>query len=564
MGSIYKRGSKLWLGYIDATGKQRCVSSGFPVGEETRAKKLLEKIEAKVAQERADATRPDGPVTVRMCAKQWIEQRRREGHSSVDDDESRLRCHALTVLGDIVLREVRPRHVQELVQKLKAKVGSDKKHLAPRTVRNVYGVLHAMFECAVADELIDTNPCVLKKNVLPKKIDKNPAWRSGAIFTREEAERMIADERIPEDRRIVYAIQFLAGVRFGEVAALRWSHYQSELHPLGKLVIARSYNTKKRVEKSVKTERPREMPVHPELARILADWREHGWQRLMGRKPTADDLIVPSREGRNRNVNHALKRFHEDLERVGLRTRRLHDARRTLISLARADGARGEVLEWCTHSPKGDIINLYTTLPWAAFCAEVAKLNVVWRPTPAPLALPTGLSEPPTIPPPSLEAWTAPKAGPVPAGGAPEPAEPDLEPPNGIEPILQSVLQTRNGSKPLVKMSGVDGTRNHENEQRLVEARSVSAGIPGVPSDRSAPSDSDAQGPCSNVVTAQECVSDATAQAEAGLVRAEEMVPKAEVVEAIENALHAFGVGRLDLAFAALRDLLSKLHRSPS
>lgn len=59
-------------------------------------------------------------------------------------------------------------------------------------------------------------------------------------------------------------------------------------------------------------------------------------------------------------------------------------------------------------------------------------------------------------------------------------------------------------------------------------------------------------------------MSDATAQAEAGLVRAQEMVPKAEVVEAIENALHAFGVGRLDLAFAALRDLLSKLHRSPS
>jgi hypothetical protein len=79
VGSIYKRGSKLWLGYIDATGKQRCVSSGFPVGEETRAKRLLEKIEAKVAQERADGARPDGPMTVRKYAEQWIEQRKREG-----------------------------------------------------------------------------------------------------------------------------------------------------------------------------------------------------------------------------------------------------------------------------------------------------------------------------------------------------------------------------------------------------------------------------------------------------------------------------------------------------
>src|SRR6266511_5280827 len=31
--------------------------------------------------------------------------------------------------------------------------------------------------------------------------DKNPAWRKGAQFTREEAEALISDERIPLDRR---------------------------------------------------------------------------------------------------------------------------------------------------------------------------------------------------------------------------------------------------------------------------------------------------------------------------------------------------------------------------
>jgi hypothetical protein len=35
-----------------------------------------------------------------------------------------------------------------------------------------------------------------------------------------------------------------------------------------------------------------------------------------------------------------LRRFHEDLERIGLRARRQHDARRTFISIARA-GRRG-------------------------------------------------------------------------------------------------------------------------------------------------------------------------------------------------------------------------------
>ncbi len=384
MGTVYTRGSKLWIGYIDLTGKQRCVSSGFPVGEETRARKLLEKIEAKVAQDRDEGRRPEGPLTVRLYAARWLEARVREGLWSVKDDETRLRLHALPTLGDMVLRDVRPRHLQELFQDLKTKVGGEKKQLAPRTVRHVYGVLHAMFECAVADELIDSNPCVLKKNALPKKIDKNPAWRSGAIFTREEVIAIISDKGIPDDRRVVYAMEFLGGMRFGEVAALRWKHYQKDVAPLGKLVIARSYNTKKRVEKGVKTERPREMPVHSTLARILAWWWSSGWETSFGRAPTADDLIVPSRSGMNRNSNHGLKRFHEDLERVGLRPRRQHDARRTLISLARADGARGEILEWCTHSPKGDIISLYTTLPWATFCEEVAKLKIETPPPSVP------------------------------------------------------------------------------------------------------------------------------------------------------------------------------------
>ncbi len=452
MGSIYKRGSRLWFGYVDATGKQRCVSSGFSVGEETRAKKLLEKIEAKVARERAEGARPDGPLTVRTYVARWIEQRKREGIWSVDDDESRLRIHAVPALGDMLLREVRPRHVQEFVQGLKAKVGTDKKQLAPRTVRHVYGALHTMFETAVADELIDANPCVLKRSALPKKVDKNPAWRSGAVFTRGEVEQMIADARVPEDRRVVYALTFLAGMRFGEAAALRWHHYQKDLAPLGKLVIARSFCTKRHAEKSVKSERPREMPVHPELARVLAAWRDGGWQRLMGREPTEDDLVVPSREGRNRNVNHALTRFHEDLARVGLRRRRLHDARRTLISLARADGARGDVLEWCTHSPKGDIVNLYSTLPWAAFCAEVVKFNVTWRPAPTPPALPSGADG-------AASADLVPPTGPAPAEGSPEPVEADPEAPKDFEPLLHPVLQERNGSKSLTKMSGVDGTR---------------------------------------------------------------------------------------------------------
>jgi hypothetical protein len=71
-----------------------------------------------------------------------------------------------------------------------------------------------------------------------------------------------------------------------------------------------------------------------------------------------------------------LRRFHEDLTRIGLRERRQHDARRTFISIARADGARPDILRWATHGPTSDITDLYTTLPWDALCAEVAKAKI--------------------------------------------------------------------------------------------------------------------------------------------------------------------------------------------
>jgi hypothetical protein len=37
------------------------------------------------------------------------------------------------------------------------------------------------------------------------------------------------------------------------------------------------------------------------------------------------------------------------------------------------------VLEWVTHGPRGDIVDLYTTLPWELLCDEVAKLQIELR-----------------------------------------------------------------------------------------------------------------------------------------------------------------------------------------
>jgi integrase len=175
---------------------------------------------------------------------------------------------------------------------------------------------------------------------------------------------------------MMYALMGLAGLRFGEAAALRWRSYDPSLEPLGRLHIVTSYSTRARREKATKTEQPRLVPVHPVLAKLLGEWKLGPWQVLMKRAPMAEDLIVPSRLGRNRSKNQGITKFHDDLQRIGLRRRRQHDLRRTFISLARADGARKDVLEHVTHGRPGGIIDLYTELPWPLLCEEVAKLRV--------------------------------------------------------------------------------------------------------------------------------------------------------------------------------------------
>ena len=367
-----RRGAKWTIVYFDhGIGKKRQRATKYRTDEEAKAKQLLaEFIRKRAARLKIEAGDDDrGPLTVVRWAREWLATRSARGISTVNDYRSRLDLHVLPVIGALRLDAVTPAHIGEVMAAVAAK------GLASRTCRHVYFTMHAMFRKAVP-RLLEINPCAIDEEDLPRKEDADPEWRETAIFTRREVVQILTDERIPRDRRVFYAIMFLSGCRFGEIAALRLRHYASELEPLGRLQVARSYNTKKKLVKGVKTDKPRRVPVHPWLAAILGDWLPDGWAELMGHEPGPEDLIVPSRRGRNRSVNHMLKKFHQDLERIGLRQRRQHDSRRTFITLARADGARKDILRLVTHGPEGDILDIYSEMPWQPLCEAVMALRI--------------------------------------------------------------------------------------------------------------------------------------------------------------------------------------------
>jgi integrase len=361
--SIYKRGSIWWACYAGPDGIVR---------ESTQQtdKRLAESFERSRRKQVKDGTwQPGGRAgrtTIAAYAERWIERQKGRGLATARDMETRLRTYVLPALGTMAIDEVRPRHVIAFVEELIAA-----RHLSPRSVHHVYDVLRGLYRDAQIAELVIASPCVLPPGTLPKKRDKVPGWRAGALFTRPEIEQLISDERVPLDRRTYYALLFFGGLRHGEGAGRRWRDYDPVAGPLGRLVVATQYDGKE-----LKTENPRVVPVHPVLAALLAEWKLSGFGTYFGRSPRPDDWLVPSRRGKHRTVRHTLRRLHEDLERLGLRERRTHDLRRTFVTLARADGADRDVLRVITHGPPSDVIDLYTSWPWATLCAAVSCLRI--------------------------------------------------------------------------------------------------------------------------------------------------------------------------------------------
>jgi integrase len=333
---------------------------------------LLEEVLRQVA---AGETPKASPGSTGALVERWLADRKAAGKKSAAHEAARLREYVIPRIGNVRADELRPQQVRALVRELQRTKSPRGGVLAARTVLHVYRTLRQVFAEAVADELLERNPVVLKRADLPAKLDKDPAWRAGAQFTAEEVAALVYDGRVPEDRRVLYAIEFLGGLRTGEAAARRWRDWDDSAEPLGGLLVATSFDARTRTEGPTKTKRPRRVPVHPVTADLLRTWKTAGWLRAFGRLPEPEDLICPAARGGFRAVNRSYRLFTEDLVRLGLRHRRHYDTRRTFISLGVAGGGRKDVLRWITHSP-GDIFDEYTTLPWETLCVEVSKLRI--------------------------------------------------------------------------------------------------------------------------------------------------------------------------------------------
>lgn len=404
MATLFARGGILYFDFIDANGKRRQKSSqdkkrgipGFRVGQEAEAEKALaaivRRVEALRELARSGAAGASQPivspkgVTIEMYWNHRLKRRQMdpETASAAKPNVWHGRDYILPLVGHHRLDEFRPLHAQAFVAALKAAKREDgAAALAPRTLHTVWAALRGMFRSAVVESLVPSNPCVLERNVLPKKKDRDPTWRRNAVFSREEVELLISLDSLPPQRRTLYALLLMAGLRPGEASALHWRDYLTDApwEPLGMLDIQRAYDTDTHTEGDTKTEKQRLIPVHPTLASILAQWKLSGWQEFIGRAPKAEDLVVPTQALGYQGNNGMRNRAMEDVRALGWRQRRLYDSRRTFITRCQSDGIPKDIYRWWTHGPPAghDAVDLYASIDWAAHCREMLKLKIEVR-----------------------------------------------------------------------------------------------------------------------------------------------------------------------------------------
>lgn len=382
---LYLRGSTWWATYT-AHGVRQYETT------DTADKRIAASfLSARRRELREGTWKPRGEsretLTVGEYIERWIARRREAGVLTWDKEADRLRRFVVPVLGEKKLGDVKRPDVVALVAEVSkakiknAKKGEEPRTISPRSILHVYSALRTMYADAVVDELVAASPCTLrtKRGELPTKKDRDPTWRARAVFTREEAETLLSSEIVPVDRQVFYALGFLTGMRAGEIIGRRWRDWDAVARPLGSLLVATQYD-----DADTKTERTRQVPVHPTLAAILAAWRLHGWPAMFKRQATPDDWILPARDdvGGQRTIE-TLHRLHDDMRRLELprNGRGRHAMRATFITLAQTDGARREILEAVTHGGRGDVFAGYSRWSWAALCDEVSKLRLSRRGT---------------------------------------------------------------------------------------------------------------------------------------------------------------------------------------
>ena len=250
-----------------------------------------------------------------------------------------LNKRLLPTLGDMRLSDVERRDVQDLANRLTSE------GLSASTVQNTLDPLRVIYRRAIRDEEVTADPT--------ERLElRRPDGRRERIADPTEAAALIA--AIPESERALWACAFYAGLRRGELRALRWVDFDLAARVIH---VSRGWDAIEREQPVKSAAGNRRVPILEPLAGELASHKLRtegaGDALVFGR--TAADPFNPETVRRNALAAWGWEEMpNEDADgpRVILAKGRddaqqpitLHEARHTCASLLIAAGVNAKAL----------------------------------------------------------------------------------------------------------------------------------------------------------------------------------------------------------------------------
>jgi integrase len=311
-----------------------------------------------VAGRKPDRTTSEDSDVVRLY-------RRRIVTGTFDEDAARA---------DVEAEKLKPFELQMLLR--------EARKLSRNSIRLILATVRVIFNHAIEDGLIDSNPAA-KLHRFAKVQQRD---FSAVPLAREEAEAFLesAKEFCPQYYPL-FLTALRAGLRRGELVALRWGDIQfggSEEDANRYILVQRNYVYGQFT--TPKSKKLRRVDLSRQLRAVLLALRD---ERLMkaflgGKNSVSDGLVFPAPDGGVLDPDHLYDRyFLPVLEKAGLRRIRFHDLRHTFgYLLIQAGAPLPYVRDQMGHSSIQVTAEVYGHLLPGANVACIDKLDTLTTP----------------------------------------------------------------------------------------------------------------------------------------------------------------------------------------
>jgi integrase len=259
--------------------------------------------------------------TLRNLAPQWLEYKRgkvtpdfiRQAKTAID---KWILPYSIADL-DLEKEGANPEPFMEWFGLIKLATSErTKKKLSAYYLRGVFTVAKLLIRDSMDNRWIATprNPFDFTqvKKERPKAVTR--LGNDKIRFYKDEIAKLLTCHDAPIYRRIRYLFAFATGFRDMEIQGMQWkdlktndgvpvAHVKKQLEKAGRFPLIELGmsdplpKVKNALVRPCKADSSRKMPIHPELGKALAWWKESGWRAYVGREPQPEDPIFPTPNG---------------------------------------------------------------------------------------------------------------------------------------------------------------------------------------------------------------------------------------------------------------------------